>query len=59
METFTGLFFIATAIVLICISWMMDTKNMQSFVVFKLIPFVLGISATFLALNHYGFVIQI
>ena len=59
MEMFIGVFFIVTASFLISLALMMDTKNMMSFVIFKLIPFFLGISAVFLALNHYGFVIQI
>lgn len=59
MELFTGLFFCVTAVFLIPLSLMMDTKNFHSYIIFKVIPLALGISAAFLALSHYGFVIQI
>lgn len=59
METFIGIFFIAVAVWLLWLSYMMTTKNHRSFILFKFIPFALGLVSVFLALNHYGFVIQL
>ena len=59
MELFTGIFFIVAAIWLFWISMMMKTENTLSFFLFKGIPFALGLCSVFLALHHYGWIIQV
>lgn len=47
---------IATAVCLLLFSFVMSTKNWQSAVVFKFIPFVLGFANAVLAVKELGLV---
>ena len=59
METFMGSFLIVTAIFNISLALLMTTNTTRFFIIFRMTPFIIGVTAIILALLHYGFVIQI
>lgn len=58
MEMFTGIFFIVAAVYLMTIPFLLNTSGRYT-VIFKIMPFAVGLASAFLALNHYGFIIQL
>ncbi len=60
MEMFTGIFFIVVAVWLITVGGFFTTaSNLKSAVAFKVVPVAIGFASMFLALNHYGFIVQL
>lgn len=58
MELFTGIFYIVVAVLYITQVSMLTTNGVYT-LIFKILPIAIGLASVFLALNHFGFVIQI
>ena len=51
---YTNILILAAGIYLVLISMWMDTKNMRSFILFRAIPFLLGLASTLIAVKQFG-----
>ena len=58
MQQFIGIFFIVAAVYLMTIPFLLNTSGRYT-LIFKIVPFAVGLASVFLALHHYGFIIQI
>ncbi len=54
-----GAIMAAVAGYLILMGLMLDTKNLRSLIIFKLIPGCLGLALAFLTLQEFGFIIKL
>lgn len=59
MELFETTILIATAVYLIGMALVMHTQNFRSSMIFKLVPFLLGLGMLILILHSLGYIIPI
>lgn len=59
MEIFIGIFYIVVAAYAMPGAIIVHTSNIRSAILFKVIPFAIGLVSFFLALRHYGFIVQL
>lgn len=59
MELFSQIVLVSAAVFLVFCGSFMTTKNLQSTIIFNVIPFILAVCLAVLALKEFGFLIQI